>query len=107
VVDRKSLDISKKKPPKKTVRAWLERFGIPAEDHFFIKWNDTLFKLITAIQELEGKGGVTDKGLGMLWNGIFMALYVDYDTQKEFYPQFETNAFKMLGWLSELDAAIE
>jgi len=37
-----------------------------------------------------------DYSVELLWHGIFMALYIDYDTQEEFYPQFEGNVSKML-----------
>jgi len=76
---------------KQTVRAWLKGFGIPIEDDFFIVWNKTAFELITAIQKYEGKDGVTDRAMDMIWSAIFQSLYIDYDTRQEFYPQFETN----------------
>ena len=82
---------------KQSVRAWLERFSIPIEDEFFIKWNKTVFSLITTIQKYEGKGSVTERSMEMLWSGIFMALYLDYDSSREFCPQFEANTTKILG----------
>ena len=82
---------------KQTVRKWLEDFGIPVDDQYFIKWNDTAFKLITAIQKYEGKDGVTDRAMEMMWSGIYQSLYIDYDTNEEFYPQFEVNITKILG----------
>jgi len=88
---------------KQTVRAWLEQFGIPTEDEFFIKWNQTVFELITAIQKYEGRESVTTKSIEMLWNGIFMALYIGYDTSKEFYLQFEQNTSKILGIFAVLE----
>jgi len=88
---------------KQTVRAWLEQFGIPIEDEFFIKWNQTVFELITAIQKYEGRESVTTKSIEMLWNGIFMTLYIDYDTKKEFYPRFEHNTSKILGIFEALE----
>ena len=45
---------------KQTVRAWLEAFGILAEDEFFLKWNQAIFKLTTDLRKYEGKEGVTD-----------------------------------------------
>ena len=88
---------------KQTVRAWLERFSIPVEDEFFIKWNKTVFSLITAVQKYEGKDGVTERSMEMMWGGIFMALYNDYDASKEFYPQFEINTSKILGIFEALE----
>ena len=88
---------------KQTVRKWLGDFNIPIDDPFFIKWNDTAFKLITAVQQYEGKSGVTDRAMDMMWSGIFQSLYTDYDTNQEFYPQFENNTAKILGIFSTLE----
>jgi len=92
---------------KQTVRAWLDRFGIPIEDKFFIKWNEALFKLIAAIRKYEGKDGVTERAMDMLWGGIFAALYVDYDTSQDFFPQFEANVTKILGVFEKLEPLYE
>ena len=88
---------------KQTVRTWLERFGIPIEDDFFLKWNQTVFQLVMAIQKIEAKPGVTPRTLDMLWGDIFMALYADYDTQKGLYPQFEENVSKILKVFARLE----
>ena len=90
---------------KQTVRTWLEMFGIPVDDLFFIKWNDTAFKLITAIQKYEGKDGVTDRAMDMMWSAIFQSLYIDYDTSQEFNPQFESNISKLLRVFDGLEKA--
>jgi len=81
----------------------LDKFGIPVEDEFFIKWNETVFKLITTMQRYEGKGGITNRTLEMLWSAIYQSLYIDYDIHQEFYPQFEVNVTKILGTLDKLE----
>jgi len=88
---------------KQTVRSWLEMFDIPINDQFFLKWNETLFKLVAAVKQHEGKGYATEKAMDMMWSGIFSALYVDYDTGHKFYPQFENNVEKILRIFSELE----
>ena len=92
---------------KQTVRAWLDNFGIPVNDHFFIKWNATIFKLIAALSQYEGKDGITDRAMEMMWGGIFSALYINYDTSKEFYPQFETNGANILSVFENLGIVFE
>lgn len=87
---------------KQTVRAWLENFGVPIEDRFFIKWNETIFSLIAAIQQHKDKPYATDNAMEVMWGGIFTALYTAYDTHKEFYPQFEDNARKITGIFTTL-----
>ena len=88
---------------KQTVRDWLERFGILIEDDFFIKWNQTAFSLIAAIKKYDGQPNITPKTLDMMWSAIHMSLYIHYDTQKEFYPQFEANAERILGVFAKLE----
>jgi len=87
---------------KQTVRSWLESFGIPTNDHFFFMWNKTAFKLIKIISQYEGKEGITDKAMNTMWNAIFSAFYFDYETSKEFYPQFESNVAKLMSFFVNL-----
>jgi len=96
---------------KQTVCDWLEGFGIPIEDKFFLKWNDTIFKLTAAIQKYEemandNNSKVTPNAVSMLWDGVFSALYINYNPQQEFYQQFETNATKILRIFDKLDGYV-
>ena len=75
-----------------TVRGWLARFGIP--DEFFLLWSTLTIKLRTMICELE-EHHVPDEVLNLFWNAIFHTLYLDYDTSKEFLPQFQQAAEKL------------
>jgi len=90
---------------KQTVRTWLENFNIPINDDFFLKWNEALFKIVTTIQRYDGKDGVTDNAMDMLWSAIFQSLYTDYDTSVEFIQQFENNISKLLGVFDKLGKA--
>jgi len=88
---------------KQTVRSWLENYNIPVEDQFFIKWNEALFKIVTTIQKYDGKDGVTERVMDMMWSTIFSSLYSDYHTHQDFYQQFESNISKLLGVFDSLD----
>jgi Fe-S-cluster containining protein len=81
---------------KQTVRQWLENYSIPTNDKFFIKWNEALFKLVTVVQQHEGKDYATDRAMEMMWSAIYSSLYIDYDTRQEFHTQFENNISKLL-----------
>lgn len=74
-----------------TVWGWLARFGIPEQDEFFLLWSTLTIKLRTMICELE-EHHVSDEVLNLFWNAIFHTLYLDYDTSKEFLPQFQKAA---------------
>ena len=82
---------------------WCRGNNIPIDDTFFIKWNQTLFKIVTTIQKYDGKDGVTEKSIEMLWGGIFASLYIDYITQEDFHQQFENNISKLLGVFDGLE----
>jgi len=91
---------------KQTVRAWLEAFKIPTEDTFFIEWNKIVSKLHEAVRKYEGMNGVTEKAMDMIWSAIFQSLYIDYDAQKDFYPQFSSNTAKILSFFEKLNKTI-
>lgn len=73
-----------------TVREWLEQSHIPVDDEFFGIWNSVLSELSMAIHAMEKV--LKEKELLMVWNVIFAELYLKYDTEQEFQPQFEVNA---------------
>ena len=75
-----------------TVREWLESFGIPVKDEFFIKWQKMVMEMGTVFRKIEKK--VSEKTLEMLWNAAFIGLYLHYDTKLDFMSQFDENAQK-------------
>ena len=78
-----------------TVRSWLARFGIPEHDEYYILWNKVLVTLTPAIRKLED-GDFPAAGLSAIWDTIFVTLYLDYDMEQEFLPQFRTTAEKLI-----------
>lgn len=86
-----------------TVRSWLAQFGISEEDEFFILWNQVIANLSTTVRKLE-RSHCSDEMLEMLWNSIFVWLYVNFDTKKDFMPQFEKAAEKLLDLCRRLRA---
>ena len=77
-----------------TVREWLARFGIPEQDEFFLLWSKVTIMLHGMISKLE-EHHVSDKTLNLFWNAIFSVLYLNYDTSKEFLPQFQQASEKL------------
>ncbi len=74
-----------------TVRAWLEKFGIPVEDEFYTLWNETVVFLVELFRGLEVKH--TPQDVMEAYRAIaFSALYAAYDTGVELLPQFRENA---------------
>ncbi len=77
-----------------TVREWFADFGIPLDDPFFRKWHQTLGEAGSIIRRAEGKA--PDSTLEVMWNLIYALLYVHYDIEQDFMPQFEKNAEDLL-----------
>jgi hypothetical protein len=78
---------------KQTVRRWLERYNIEVDDEFFIKWQDTTFNLVKTVRGLDA--ATPEKIINGLWNAIFMSLYIEYDTSRDFMEQFGKNTAKL------------
>lgn len=73
-----------------TVREYLELFGIPAEDDvYFMKWNQTILKMGSIFREVEK--AVSMKAMNTVWTAAFAAVYMNYDTNKDFMLQFDEN----------------
>lgn len=82
---------------KNTVRSWLARFGIPEEDPFFLLWNKMIMEqgnMIRRLEELQTTQAYP-VFFDLIWNIQYALLYIRYDTDKEFMPQFEAAAAKL------------
>ena len=77
-----------------TVREWLNEFGISIDDKFFIKWNNIIRELGAVFRKAEGK--VKNSLMENVWTLTFVKLYLAYDMEKDFLPQFEDNAEDLL-----------
>ena len=73
-----------------TVKDWLESFGIPLEDEYFLKWQKTISMLSPRIQKLEKK--LDENLMDKIISVMYIKLYLDYDLGIDFYPQFVKNA---------------
>lgn len=93
-----------------TVKGWLESFGIPLNDEFFIEWQKTISLLSPRIQMLEKK--LDEDLMNKIVNVICIKLYFDYDLELDFFPQFQENAkncvkmTKMLLEMPEMKGAL-
>ena len=73
-----------------TVREWLGAFGIPLQDEFFAKWQEVVLHLGPMIEKCidQFSEEIVEKVITL----AFVRLYLDYDTSKEFWPQFIENS---------------
>ena len=86
-----------------TVRSWLAQFQIAEEDEFFVLWNQVVGNLSTTMRKLE-RSDCSVATLNSLWDTIFVWLYVGFDIKKDFMPQFEKAAEKLLDLCRSLRA---
>ena len=86
-----------------TVREWLSEFGIPVEDEFFKLWHQKIFQLGSIFRKAEKV--CSDHTMELAWTATFVALYLEYDTSKEFLPQFEENSEKILNLMRMMPAS--
>lgn len=77
-----------------TVRQYLEMFGIPVDDPFFHEWQSLLYEVSTFIRKLEKM--VSEKTMQTIWATVLVGIYLDYDTDKPFMPQFLRNKDNLL-----------
>ena len=82
-----------------TVREWLGEFGLSPEDEFFIKWQKCLFELSMCFCRLEKKLGAD---MGPIWSLTGSILYLMYDMEKPFEPQFSAHLGELHKPISEL-----
>ena len=83
-----------------TVREWLEQFNIPLEDEYFVQWYNTFFTLSPLIQKGIARLKIND--MNQIINLIFVKLYLDYDLEQDFYPQFIANRDMMIKLMNDL-----
>ena len=78
-----------------TVRNWLEQFGIPVEDEFYVLWTQTITVLSVTFCKLEDME-IPDSSKELLWDFVFSALYISYDAGKDLMSQFRDNTDKLM-----------
>lgn len=75
-----------------TVKEWLESFGIPVPDEFFLAWQQTVLDMGDVFRTIER--GMSRNVMEQIWNVVFAGVYLSYDLEKEFFSQFEDNTKK-------------
>lgn len=83
-----------------TVKEWLEEFNIPLQDQSFLNWQKTIAAIAPEIHALEEL--FREQNMGIVWNCIFFALYLNYDSSEDYDSQFEDNSRKLLVYLKQL-----
>ena len=78
-----------------TVREYLESFGIPVDDEYFMEWQRTVLQSVNILRKAEKE--VRKEVMEQAWSAAFTGLYLHYDTKEDFMLQFEENVEKFVG----------
>lgn len=85
-----------------TVREWLREFDLPLQDTYYIKWTQTITQAGTILRKAEKT--FSEESMNKLWSLVYVLLYLNYDIDKEFDPQFDSNTQELLEVLKMLSA---
>lgn len=83
-----------------TVREWLSGFDIKLEDEAFVQWQKAISRFSNKFKELEKKQDMLT--MMEIWFVVRVSLYLQYDTAKEFLPQFNYNVENLLKLLDDI-----
>ena len=83
-----------------TVREWLSGFDIKLEDEAFVQWQKAISRFSNKFKELEKKQDMLT--MMEIWFVVRVSLYLQYDTSKEFLPQFNYNVDNLLNLLDDI-----
>ena len=83
-----------------TVREWLSGFDIKLEDEAFVQWQKAISRFSSKFKELEKKQDMLT--MMEIWFVVRVSLYLQYDTAKEFLPQFNYNVENLLKLLDDI-----
>lgn len=88
-----------------TVREWLTNYGIPVQDPFFSHWQHILLTVGTYIKNVETRSPLLM--MESVWSLVFQSLYLEYDMETEFMPQFLENSQLVLGAMKRLSSRVK
>ena len=83
-----------------TVREWLSGFDIKLEDEAFVQWQKAISRFSNKFKVLEKKQDMLT--MMEIWFVVRVSLYLQYDTSKDFLPQFNYNVENLLKLLDDI-----
>ena len=88
-----------------TVREWLSGTGFETSNELYIAWGSKSVELCKKTMRLHKALG--DDGIELLAPKIAFLMYSDYDTGKEFMPQYEENCRRVAALLEMVDDYVQ
>jgi len=84
-----------------TVRQWLDEFSMLEEEGFTILWHQTLGEISEILREVYERHAFNHDRINAM---LMFNLYLRYDLDKDFMPQFERNGAEALRVVREIGA---
>ena len=72
-----------------TVREWVESFGIPVQDQYYVEWMGLVSELSAQFREYQK--AMDPEKLCAVYEVVSLAMYYSYSIRDSFEPQFEIN----------------
>lgn len=88
-----------------TVRDWVEGFNLAEQEQFFPIWTEFVMRCREFMLQLESM--VSEELATTYASAVFSAVYVCYEPDKEFLPQFKSNRDKLLESFSQIGLLFE
>lgn len=88
-----------------TVREWLDSFGLSVADEFVIRWQAVMYKLSSLMRKTEQIVDV--ETMKQFWSEALDDMYLEFDLEQEFLPQFDGNVAKMFLTIYKIVADLE
>jgi hypothetical protein len=76
-----------------TIREWLSDFSILDEEDVTILWHQKSMELSNILRDIYSKYNFNTEDITII---LFLTLYVKYDLEQDFMPQFEANCGEAL-----------
>ena len=83
-----------------TVREWLSGFNIEIEDKAFISWYGTISKISHFLNTVKEIG--SERVMGLLYSTVLGGMYLNYDIEEEYQPQFDRNLETLMDLMDKL-----
>lgn len=83
-----------------TVREWLNEFDLPVQDEFYSKWVQTVMDCGSFVKQLQRL--VSENAVNMFCTAILGCIYLHYDIDKPFLPQFDSNVESIKNFMASV-----
>jgi hypothetical protein len=89
------------KEQSQSVRQWLQEFSILEEENITILWHQKMGELSMILREVYDKHALNHEAIN---SKLFSILYLKYDLERDFMPQFAENCEEAMGIVKKIES---